>query len=103
MKKEKKYVTEIQQTTYPSPGRPKINNAKVVKALIPIERICEFKEVVKAFQKTYEFAIMNIQDKIKNDLFIQYNLKDKCPHYFAMKSNGSYMPCEFCNINKNEL
>jgi hypothetical protein len=53
--------------------------------------------------QTYEFAIMNIQDKIKNDLFIQYNLKDKCSHYFAMKSNGQYMKCEFCNINKNEL
>jgi hypothetical protein len=51
MSKEKKYTTEIPQTTYPSPGRPKINNAKIVKALIPIERICEFKEVVKSFQK----------------------------------------------------
>jgi hypothetical protein len=51
MKKEKKYATEIQQPTYEKAGRPKINNAKIVKALIPIERICEFKEVVKAFQK----------------------------------------------------
>jgi hypothetical protein len=51
MKKEKKYTTEIVPTTYEKAGRPKIKNAKMVKALIPIERICEFKEVVKAFQK----------------------------------------------------
>jgi hypothetical protein len=51
MSKEKKYTTEIQPITLKSAGRPKINNAKVVKALIPIERICEFKEVVKSFQK----------------------------------------------------
>ena len=51
MKQEKKYTTEIQQTILKSAGRPKIENAKVVKALIPIERICEFKEVVKSFQK----------------------------------------------------
>jgi hypothetical protein len=51
MKKEKKYVMEIPQITYHSVGRPKINNAKLVKSLIPIDRICEFKEVVKSFQK----------------------------------------------------
>ena len=51
MSKEKKYTTEIQQTIVQKVGRPKIINAKMVKALIPIERICEFKEVVKAFQK----------------------------------------------------
>ena len=51
MSKEKKYTTEIQQPTLKSAGRPKIENAKIVKALIPIERICEFKEVVKLFQK----------------------------------------------------
>jgi hypothetical protein len=51
MKKEKKYTTGIVPTTYEKAGRPKIINAKMVKALIPIERICEFKEVVKAFQK----------------------------------------------------
>ena len=51
MKQEKKYTTEIPQTILKSAGRPKIENAKIVKALIPIERICEFKEVVKAFQK----------------------------------------------------
>ena len=51
MNKEKQYVTEIVPITYEKAGRPKINNAKVVKALIPIERICEFKEVVKSFQK----------------------------------------------------
>ena len=51
MKQEKTYTTEIQQPTLKSAGRPKIENAKIVKALIPIERICEFKEVVKAFQK----------------------------------------------------
>ena len=51
MKQEKKYTTEIVQSTYSKAGRPKIENAKMVKALIPIERICEFKEVVKSFQK----------------------------------------------------
>ena len=51
MSKEKKYTTEIQQPILKSAGRPKIENAKMVKALIPIERICEFKEVVKSFQK----------------------------------------------------
>ena len=51
MSKEKQYVTEIQQTIVQKVGRPIINNAKMVKALIPIERICEFKEVVKSFQK----------------------------------------------------
>jgi hypothetical protein len=49
--KKKQTLTEIVPTTYEKAGRPKINNAKIVKALIPIERICEFKEVVKAFQK----------------------------------------------------
>jgi hypothetical protein len=95
MKKEKKYVTEIQQTTYPSPGRPKINNAKIVKALIPIERICEFKEVVKSFQKC--------KVQFEKDLILNHNFSEECSHYFAMKSDGSYMPCEFCNKNKNEL
>ena len=51
MKQNIEVIKEAKQTTYDSPGRPKINNAKVVKALIPIERICEFKEVVKSFQK----------------------------------------------------
>lgn len=51
MKQEKKYTTEIPQPILKSAGRPKIENAKMVKALIPIERICEFKEVVKLFQK----------------------------------------------------
>ena len=51
MKQNIEVIKEAKQPTYDSPGRPKIKNAKIVKALIPIERICEFKEVVKAFQK----------------------------------------------------
>ena len=51
MKQNIEVIKEVKQTTYRSAGRPKINNAKIVKALIPIERICEFKEVVKSFQK----------------------------------------------------
>ena len=51
MKQNTEVIKESKQPTYDSPGRPKINNAKIVKALIPIERICEFKEVVKSFQK----------------------------------------------------
>jgi hypothetical protein len=51
MKQNTEVIEEVKQITCPSPGRPKINNAKLVKSLIPIDRICEFKEVVKAFQK----------------------------------------------------
>lgn len=51
MKQNIEAIKESKQTTYEKAGRPKIINAKIVKALIPIERICEFKEVVKAFQK----------------------------------------------------
>jgi hypothetical protein len=51
MKQNTEVIKELKQPTLKSAGRPKIKNAKIVKSLIPIERIFEFKEVVKLFQK----------------------------------------------------
>ncbi len=51
MKQNTEVIEEVNKHTSSKVGRRKIENAKMVKALIPIDRICEFKEVVKAFQK----------------------------------------------------
>lgn len=51
MKQNTEVIEEVNKPTSSKVGRRKIENAKMVKALIPIDRICEFKEVVKAFQK----------------------------------------------------
>lgn len=48
---KKQTLTEIQQHTFKKVGRPKITNAKMVKVLIKADKICEFKEVVKQFQR----------------------------------------------------
>jgi hypothetical protein len=52
---------------------------------------------------SFDSALINSKVQFEKDLILNHNFKEECSHYFAMKSDGSYMPCEFCNKNKNEL
>lgn len=96
-----KYIVSIHDDGYTN---IKCDAVRLTSRDILDKEILQFKkDITLAIYIPNSRMFTKTNDQLLIQKFINSELKYNCSHYFAMKSDGSYMNCEFCGVNKKDL